>query len=52
MTTTRAWFRFTCMRCARWFQTDRIARECFKCRTAQREAFPDGPIEVIELSGT
>ncbi len=52
MTTARAWFRFVCMRCAREFQSDRIARECFKCRTAQQDAFPHGPIEVIELSGT
>ncbi|EIU04041.1 hypothetical protein MA5S0422_4542 [Mycobacteroides abscessus 5S-0422] len=52
MTITRTWFRFICMRCAHEFQTDRIARECFKCRTAQRDAFPEGPSEVIELSGT
>ncbi|WP_052620235.1 hypothetical protein, partial [Mycobacteroides abscessus] len=52
MTTSRTWFRFHCMRCAREFQTDRIAHECFKCRTAQRDAFPEGPAEVIELSST
>ncbi len=51
MTTTRAWFRFICMRCACEFQTDRITRECFKCRKAQRDAFPYAAIEVGEASG-
>lgn len=52
MTTTRTWFRFHCMRCAREFQADRIAHECFKRRSGRRDAFPVGPTEVIELSGT
>lgn len=52
MTIPRTWFRFHCMRCACEFQADRIAHECFKCRSAQRDAFPHGPIEVVELSGT
>lgn len=52
MTRARTRFRFICMRCAREFQSDHIARECFKCRAAQRDAFPHGPTEVIESSGT